>query len=63
MENINIGKKICPNCLGAEIRWDSSEDMTDIGCDEPGIADFYHCENCGASIEVYAPETNPYKHN
>jgi hypothetical protein len=54
----NHRQRLCPNCLNSEIRWDSSEDMSDIGCSEPGVADFYHCENCGASIEIYVPEKN-----
>ena len=56
-----MNERICPNCLDAELKWDSSEDMEDIGCSEPGTVDFYHCENCGAAVEIYVPATNPYE--
>lgn len=49
-----MGKRVCPNCCLSELRRDSSENAENLGY-EPGTVDFYHCNKCGAEIEVYAP--------
>lgn len=54
-------KRICPNCLIGELHWDQDHDAEDYGYCEPGIVIFYHCEECGAEIEVFVPQVNEYK--
>ena len=54
-------ERICPNCLDSVLMWDSDADAIDAGYAEEGSITYYHCEKCGADIEVFVPTENPYK--
>lgn len=50
----------CPVCE-KDLVWESHEDAEEIGYTEKGIFSFYHCCNCGSSIDIFTPEDNQYK--
>jgi len=50
----------CPICQ-TDLCWESDCDSEEIGYDIKGYLFFYHCEKCGAQIEILMPDVNPYK--
>ena len=44
----------CPICQ-AELLWDSDCGAEEAGYSVEGTLSFYHCENCGADLEILSP--------